>query len=90
MKQEKEIVFIDYCNDVVIPWLNRYVELESIHLRSMKRELQIMNDFNSRWYSFFHKIDTLFVEECISHSEVIIKSAKKQIAEYKNYVQKNK
>lgn len=85
---ETESSFVDYCKNEIIPWLYRYVEIEKIHLNSMKKKLENIQKMNSKWYYFF-KQDTHFVQECIDHSEVIIKSAKKKIKHYQDYVFKN-
>ncbi len=80
--------FSDYCQSDIIPWLYRYVEIEKIHLDSMKKKLKSMEEHNSKWY-YFTKIDTSFVKECIAHSEIIIKGAKRQIREYQEFVNNN-
>ena len=85
---ETEKSFVDYCRDEIIPWLYRYVEVEKIHLNSMKTKLRNVEEMNSKWYYFF-KTDTFFIKECIDHSEIVIKSAKKQIKQYQDYVFKN-
>lgn len=86
----QEASFADYCQDVIIPWLNRYVEIEKIHLNSLKTKLRNAQDYNSSWISFFSKQDTQFIQECIDHSEIVIKGARKQIKQYNDYIQKHK
>ena len=81
--------FSDYCQSDIIPWLYRYVEIEKIHLDSMRKKLKSLEKHNSKWYSFLGKMDTSFVKECIAYSEIKIKSVKRQIRDYQEFVKNN-
>lgn len=84
----KDQKLLDELKNEFIPMLNRLLEMENIHLKSMKQKLKDAKNWNSKWYVFF-KIDISFIEECVMHSEIIIKHLKSRIKEFNEFITKN-
>lgn len=84
----KDQIFLDELKNEFIPMLNRLLEMENIHLKSMKRKLKNAEEWNSKWYVFF-KTDTNYIEECVMHSELIIKHLKSRIKQINEFITKH-
>ena len=82
-------IFLDKCKYEIIPWLHKFIEVEKIHLSSLKTKLKNTKKWNSTLLGKLFPADTLFISECIDHSKVIIKATEDQIQDYHQFISEN-
>lgn len=86
----KDEKFLDKCKYELLPWLQRMLDVERIHLSSMKKAMMNAEKFNKQWLSsIFGKVDTHYIQESINHSQVNVEAIENQMQDYYIFISKN-